>query len=145
MATTFSSSKVAATVAARAGIDLSASYCIYEVATQIVINDVFQMVKIAAGQTVLEVICSVDDLDGGSASVHAVGDGSSAGRFISGSTDGQGGATSRLGAGITGAAAADCLAYTYTAEDTIDIKFTTAPASTGTGTIALAVFHTGNS
>lgn len=145
MATTFSSTKCGSTYQARAGIDLTCSYCIYEVATQIVVNDVFQMVKIGAGQTVVEVICSVDDLDGGSASVHAVGDGAAAGRFITGSTDGQGGATSRLGAGITGSAAADCLAYAYTADDTIDIKFTTAPASTGTGTIALAVFHTGNS
>lgn len=144
MATTYQTSKVASTVQARAGIDLTCSYATYEATVQIVINDVFEMVKMAAGQTVVEVIGAFDDNDGGSAAVAEIGDGSDTDRFAS-TTISQGGGVIRLGQGITGAAAADCLAYTYTAADTIDIKFTTAPASTGTGTITLVVFHTGNS
>lgn len=146
MASTFTDgSKVASTVQARAGIDITAVYGTYEVAVQVVVNDVYQMVKIPKGATVLEVINAMDDMDGGSASVHDVGDGTTSGRFISGSTIAQGGGVVRLGQGITGATAADCLNYAYTAEDTIDIKFTTAPASTGTGTMKLAVIYTMNS
>lgn len=144
MATTFSSTKCGSTYQARAGVDLTCSYSTYEVATQIVTDDVFQMVKIAAQQTVVEAILAMDDNDGGSSAVAELGDGSDTDRFAS-TTISQGGGVVRLGQGITGAAAANCLAYTYTAEDTIDVKFTTAPASTGTGTITLVVFHTGNS
>lgn len=146
MASTFTDgTKVASTVQARAGIDITAVYGTYEVAVQIVVNDVFQMVKVPKNATILEVICALDDNDGGSAAIADVGDGTTTGRFISATTISQGGGVVRLGQGITGVSAADCLAYTYTAEDTVDIKFTTAPASTGTGTMTLVVIYTMNS
>lgn len=145
MATTYSSSKVAATVQARAGIDITAAYMTYEAAVALVIDDIIQMVKVPLGATVLELILSVDDLDGGSALVLDVGDGADDDRYILGTTIGQGGGTVRLGSGVTGAAAAGALNYAYTAEDTIDVHVDTAPASVGTGTVALAVIYTMNS
>jgi len=100
------------------------------------------MVKIPSGATVLDVILSVDDLDSGTDCVLAVGDGGDVDRFISGSTIGQGGGTVGLGSGITGATAAAAAGYTYTSNDTIDIKVTTAPAGGGVGTIVLTVLYT---
>lgn len=145
MATTYSSSKVAATVQARSGIDITAVYMTYEASVALVIDDIIQMVKVPLGATVLELILSVDDLDTGSTLVLDVGDGSDDDRYILGSTIGQGGGTVRLGSGITGATAANALNYAYTAEDTIDVHVDTAPAGGGTGTVALAVIYTMNS
>lgn len=142
MATTYTASKVASTVQARSGLDLTAVYATYEAETQLIINDVIQMVKVPAGATILEVILCVDDIDGGSAAVLEVGDGDDTDRFIAGQTIGQGGGIARLGAGITGAAAAAAANYAYTSADTIDIKVATAPASTGTGTLKLGVIYT---
>lgn len=144
MATTYSSSRVASTVNPRTNINMTYDYATYEASVALVLNDVIQMVPVAAGARVLDVICSVDDLDSGASIVIDVGDGTTSGRFISGQTIAQGGGTVRLGAGITGAAAADAAAYLYSAEDTIDIKVTTAPAGGGTGTLKLVVvfgFH----
>lgn len=145
MATTYSSSKVAATVPARAGIDITAAYMTYEASVALVLDDIVQLVKVPLGATVLEIVLSVDDMDGGSALVLDVGDGNDDDRYILGSTIGQGGGTVRLGSGITGATAAAALNYAYTAEDTIDLHVDTAPASVGTGTIAIAVIYTMNS
>jgi len=145
MATTYSSSKVAATVAARSGIDITAVYMTYEAAVALVLDDIIQMVKVPAGATILELILSVDDLDTGTTLVLDVGDGADDDRYILGSTIGQGGGTVRLGQGVTGAAAANALNYNYTAEDTIDVHVDTAPAGGGTGTVALAVIYTLNS
>lgn len=142
MATTYSDVKVASTYQARAGIDICSVWCIYEAAVALVIDDIIQMVKVPLGATILDIILSVDDMDGGSALVLDVGDGNDDDRYILGTTIGQGGGTVRLGQGITGAAAANALNYTYTAEDTIDVHVDTAPASVGTGTIALAVIYT---
>lgn len=142
MATTYQSSKVAAGVMPVAGIGVHAVYATYEAATQLVINDIIEMIKVPVGATIIDVKLSVDDLDSGAACVLAVGDGTTATRFISSSTIGQGGGTVGLGSGLTGAAAADALLYEYTADDTIDIKVTTAPAGGGVGTIKLAVIYT---
>jgi len=142
MATTYSSDAVAATVQARGGVGIQSITETYEAAVALVIDDIIQMVKVPAGATVLDIILSVDDLDGGSALVLDVGDGDNDDRYILGSTIGQGGGTVRLGSGITGAAAASCAGFTYTAEDTIDVHVDTAPSSGGTGTITMTVIYT---
>src|SRR5207248_434817 len=99
-----------------------------------VVNDVIQMVKVPNGACILEVILSSDDLDTGSAAIIlAVGDGVLADRFIKGSTVAQAGGIDRLGVGIAANLMSGATAYQYTAEDTIDVKVTTAPA---TGTTA---------
>jgi len=141
MATTYTADKVASTVQARAGTDLTCVYSTYEATTKLIINDVIQMCKVPAGATVVEVVLSCDDLDTSAtpAAVLAVGDGDDVDRYIKDSTIGQTGGTVRLGSGIV---IADCLGYEYTAADTIDVKITTAPAAGGTGTITLAVFYT---
>ena len=115
---------------------------VFEAATQLIVNDVIQMLKVPAGATVVDLKLAVDDLDSGTACVLAVGDGTVADRFISGSTIGQGGGVVELGAGVTGAAAADLAGYKYAAEDTIDVKVTTAPAGGGVGTIKLIALLT---
>jgi hypothetical protein len=142
MATTYSSSKVASTVQSRGGLDITSAFATYEAAVALVIDDVIRAVKIPAGATIQEIILAVDDLDTGSTLTLDVGDGTTADRFIAASTIGQGGGVVRLGQGVTGAAAAGCANYTYTAEDTIDIKVKAAPAGGGTGTLNLTVFYT---
>lgn len=141
MATTYSASKVASTVQSRAGIGMEAVFETYEAAVALVINDVIQMVKVPVGATILDVILGVDDLDSGTDVTLSVGDGTTVNRFISAATIGQGGGVVRLGQGITGAAAADCVGYEYAAEDTIDIKVIAAPTG-GTGTLKLVVIYT---
>lgn len=142
MPTTYSSSAVASTVQARAGIGVQTVAETYQAAVALVTDDVIQMVKIPAGATIVDIILSVDDLDTGAALILDVGDGDNDDRYILGATIGQGGGTVRLGQGITGAAAADAANYTYTAEDTIDIHVDTGPSGGGTGTLTLVVIYT---
>lgn len=135
MASTYTTTKTAAGVQARAGIGVHSIQATFEASAALIINDVIQMVKIPAGATILDVILSVDDLDSGTSIVLDVGDGTTTGRFISGSTVGQAGGTVRL-------SVTDGNGYTYAAADTIDIKVTTAPAGGGTGTLNLTVLYT---
>lgn len=136
MASTLYSSKVASTVQPRAGIGLTSVHGTYELAAALVLNDVIQMVKVPAGARIVNVILGSDDLDTGSpAIVLAVGDGSTADRFITASTVAQGG-------GVTTINQVDGIGYTYTLADTIDIKVTTAPATgTTSGTLNLTVVY----
>lgn len=135
MATTYSHANVASTVQARAGVDETTVYSTYALTGAIVINDVFQMCKVPAGAVILDVTYGCDFLDTGTAVVTAVGDGSSAGRFISGSTIGRSSA-----AGVARTTEAAGLNYTYAAADTIDIKCTTAPTTSSvTGNLYLSV------
>jgi len=141
MASTYTSASVASTVPYREHLGLSYVHATYELTAALVINDVIQMVKIPAGATVHEVQLSCDDLDtsGTPACVLAVGDGSDVDRFITASDIGQAGGFARMN-NIAG------VGYEYTADDTIDVKVTTAPATSAeTGTINLFVLYsTGN-
>ena len=104
-----------------------------------VLNDVVQMVKVFDGERVLDVQVLMEtdaDTNGSPAIVIAVGDGDDADRYISASTIGQAGGFVRLGQGIDTAAEAASMRHTYTADDTIDLKVTTAPA---TGVAAVTV------
>lgn len=137
MASTLSSSKVASTVVSRAGTGLTSVHGTYELAAALVVNDIIQMVKIPKGARIVNVILGTDDLDSGAspAIVLAVGDGTTADRFISGSTVAQAGGVATIGK-------VDGVGYVYTADDTIDIKVTTAPATGATsGTLNLTVVY----
>lgn len=104
-----------------------------------VINDVVQMIKVFEGERVLDVQMLVEtdaDTGGSPAIVMAVGDGVDNDRYVSASAIGQAGGFVRLGQGLDTAAEAASLRYTYPADDTIDIKITTAPA---TGVAAVTV------
>ncbi len=145
MATTYTSSKAASTVQARAGLDITSITASYTFTAAQVINDLIKMVKIPAGAKVLDIILSSDDLDTGvsPAITLDVGDGDDPDRFIAATTIAQGGGTVRLGSGIVTDA---CHGYTYTAEDTIDILVKAAPdtAAYSNLSVSLTVLYTMN-
>ena len=137
MASTLTAAKVASTVQSRGGVGLTSVHGTYELAAALVVNDVIQMVKIPKGARIVDAILGTDDLDSGGspAIILAVGDGTTADRFITGSTVAQAGGVTRL-------SQVDGIGYVYTAEDTIDVKVTTAPATGATsGTINLTVVY----
>lgn len=140
MASILTTAAVAAGIQARAGVGTGSVAATYTGTAALVLNDVIQMVKVPAGAVVREVILNTTDLDSSTGIVLAVGDGGDVDRFIKDSAIGQTGGTVRLGAGIVDNA---CNNYTYTAEDTVDVKVTT--AATGTAatsfTIGLTVFY----
>lgn len=112
----------------------------YELAAALVDNDVIQMVRVPQGAAVQEVILAADDLDTHNTPtiILNVGDGTTVDRYISASTVAQAGGVVRL-------SAIDGMNYTYTADDTIDVKVTEPPATGATsGTITLTVIYTMN-
>lgn len=143
MASTFIAAKAATGIQARSDVGLVAAFSTYELTAALVINDVIQMLKVPLGATILDVKLAVDDIDsnGSPVVILAVGDGNVVDRFIKGSTIGQTGGSAVIGSGVTAATAADAFNYTYTADDTIDVKCTTAPATGTTGTITLSVTY----
>lgn len=110
--TTFQASKVASTVQARGGIDITSVTGEFTVSSNLTTNDIIEMVKIPAGATVLEVIFSSSASVGSTGNL-AVGDGGDTDRFITSSA-------------VTAAALLRLNAHTghgyrYTADDTIDV------------------------
>lgn len=102
------------------------------------LNDVMQVVKVPRGFKVLEVVLSTTDLDtGGAPTIELdVGDGSSSNRFITGS----GSTIAEAGGGVIRLNQAGGHGYTYTADDTIDVKVLTGPQTGATsGTIKVTV------
>ena len=95
--------------------------------------DVYQMVDVFAGETVHDVKIKSSDLDGGTALVFGVGDGSDTDLYIAASTCGQGGTADEQDA--------DVVPKTYSADDTIDIICEVAPGSdVATGTLQMWVY-----
>jgi len=154
MATTYVSTKAATGVQPRLDLHDDTLYCEFDIAaavgtaaaggggaggTAFIINDVVQMVKVAIGSTVADVVLSVDALESNTAIVVAVGDGIDDDRFITGSIIGRSSA-----AGIARLNNNVGHLYTYAAADTIDFKVTTAGTAgqATTGKIRLAVFIT---
>lgn len=151
MATTYVSTKCATGVMPRLHLHDDTIYCEFDIAaaiataanggggaggTAFVINDVVQMVKVQKGTVITGVFLSVDALDSSTGIVSAVGDGSDDDRFITGSTIGRSGAS-----GSVYMNAHTGHLYTYTVDDTIDYKVTTAASGTAsvTGKIRLSV------
>ena len=95
--------------------------------------DVYKMVDVFAGETVHDVKIKSSDLDGGTALVWGVGDGSDTDRYIAASTCGQGGTADEMDA--------DVAPVEYSADDTIDIICEVAPGSdVATGTLEMWVY-----
>jgi hypothetical protein len=141
MATTYSSSAVASTVQAKTELGVNIVKGSYALTGALVVNDVIKMVKVPSGAIIHSIFVGVPDLDsdGTPAVTLSVGDGDSASRFVLDSTVGQ--ATGV----IVGPSVAGGVGYAYTADDTIDIKVTTAPdTSATTGTITMTVAYTMN-
>lgn len=142
MASTLYTTKTSTTtiVPPRACVGETSLWETYALAAALVVNDIIQMVKVQTGFTVLEVVLASADVDTHSTPtiVMTVGDDGDTDRYITTSvgTIGQGGGVCRLNNQV-----GHC--YTYTADNTIDIKVTTAPATGATsGTISLSVIGT---
>lgn len=101
-------------------------------------NDIIQMIPVSKGTTVLDLILTVEDIDtnGSATVVFDVGDGDDVDRYMDGITTGQAGGVATIGASVA-AAAVDGVFFTYTADDTIDIKVVTAAATKAAGVVTL--------
>ena len=108
-------------------------YAKYSVTAAPNADDVYQMVDVFAGETVHDVKIKSSDLDGGTALVFGVGDGSDTDRYIAASTAGQTGVADEMDADVAPVA--------YTADDTIDILVEVDPAGdVATGTLEMWVY-----
>ena len=115
------------------GGTMGVRYAKYTVAAAPNANDVYQMVDVFAGETVHDVKIKSSDLDGGTALVYGVGDGSDTDRYIAASTAGQTGVADEMDADVAPVA--------YTADDTIDIICEVAPGTdVATGTLEIWVY-----
>lgn len=116
---------------------------VYTLTAALALNDVIQMIPVAAGERVVDLQLISEDLDtnGTPAIVLDVGDGDDTDRYIDGSTIGQTGGMARLGQGVATDAAAIAINRLYAAADTIDVLVQAAPATGATtGTIRLRAF-----
>jgi hypothetical protein len=138
---TLKTAKCASTVQPRARIGFEAVFETYTLTAALALNDVIQLVQVPKNATILDVIINITDMDTSTGFAFSVGDGNVTDRYIKTSTIGQTGGTVRLGSGITDNA---CNQYKYTADDTIDLKVTTAATGTAatTGTIGCTVIYT---
>ena len=103
------------------------------VAVALSAGDVYQMLKVPAGAVVSDVTFVVDLFGGGNATV-TIGDGNDADRYFASLSTGASGVTRMsLPAGF---------GYSYSAEDTIDITFSTVTSATAVGVVRLAVTYT---
>lgn len=99
-------------------------------AAAIVINDLFKLGQLPPGVMLTDFYIDVPDVDaGGTAFICAVGDNTTAGKFITGSVIGQ--AAGIIRGGQTGFVAAG-LPAKYTALNDLVLKCTTAPTTTAT-------------
>ena len=122
----------------RAGLELCSVSGVYTVLATLLTADVFHMVKVPAGATVLDVILDVSDLDAttGDELTLSVGYTGALEAFISQATVGQAGGIVRLP--VPGGSQKH-----FAAEDTIQVSATAgAEEAQATGTIKLTVLYT---
>lgn len=102
-------------------------------------DDVIQMIPVASGTTVVDLLVAITDVDSGGSPAHTfdVGDGGDPDRFIDGSTKGQTGGVARIGDSVAAAVTDDALGFTYTADDTIDITVIDAAATKAAGVVRM--------
>lgn len=144
---TVQSSKVASSVPARephSGLFvIHASYSVPETGDGTAAGDVIQMVKVAKGTKIIDVVLSCTDLDtAGPTGSMDVGDGDDVDRFIDGTTIMQGGGIVRLGQGVAAAAVDNAHGYVYTQDDTIDVLVVAAATTKAAGVLTLTVYAT---
>lgn len=113
---------------------LQVASAVYQLHSSPTTNDVIEMVKLPAGANLVDLVVQAATLDSGASFTFNVGDGGSTSRFVSGSTVGQSAGTQRLNQ-------AQVVPHQYTAEDTIDIKIGTSPATTQTNNISLTAYY----
>lgn len=131
-------------VSARADLGITTAVGHYHWLTALIDEDVIHLVKVPAGATILDVICSITPTTDQTDGRWAVGDNVAATdaaqeRFITGATSGNSstGGTTRLNV-PTG------LGYKYTVDAMISFHVTTVPGVTAvtTGTVSLTVLYT---
>lgn len=134
---TYTAPEAATNVQARANIDVVGRCVTYTPSVALALNDVINMIKIPKGATILDGQLSTADLDSNGTPTIAlsVGDSGSATRFLSSAT------TARSG-GMTEFDQPGGIAYTYAADDYIQVKVSTAPATWQSGAITLKVLYT---
>lgn len=98
-------------------------------------GDIVHMVKIPKGATLLDVLLDMSDMDAGTDMLLSVGYTGALTAFISSSTVGQAGGIVRLS--VPGGSQ-----KLFAAEDTIQVEFTLAGATTTTGTMKLSAWYT---
>jgi len=130
---TFQSSKVAATVMARSGLDTTTVTGEIAIPTGFATNDVLEMVKIPAGATVLNCILSSSAGVGATANL-AVGDGGDTDRHIT--------STAFTAAALARSNAHTGHGFRYTADDTIDILAVSIATPTVGTVVRLTVEYT---
>lgn len=102
-------------------------------------NDIIQMIPVAKGTTVVDLAVYITDVETDSGVTHAfdVGDGDNVDRFIDGSAKGNTGGRANLGDGVAAAETDDAAGFTYTADDTIDIKIAAASTAKAAGVVVM--------
>lgn len=103
------------------------------VAVALSAGDVYQMMKVPNGANILDVTL-VADLFGGGNVTTMVGDGISTGRYFSSLSPGA--------SSVNRLATAGAFGYSYSAEDTIDIVFSTVTSASAVGVVKLIVTYT---
>lgn len=131
---TYTSDKTATTVQARSSLETVTVVGTYTVSANLATNDVLQMVKVPSGATIVDLTYATN-AQIAATTTGVVGDGNSTGRFISSADRGAAAIMTRLNvpAGV---------GYTYTADDTIDVVYTTITTPTTGAVIKLAVTYT---
>lgn len=137
MTTPFYSNKclVGGGIQPRAGLDLIAVAASYTVAAIPLTADIFHMVKVPAGATLVDLLLDTTALDAGSNITLSVGYTGALEAFISQSTVAQAGGVARLS--VAGGSQ-----KFFAAEDTIQVSVTLQGATTAAGTIKLTVYYT---
>lgn len=97
-------------------------------------GDVIQMVRVPSGAQILDIWVISDQLSGGNYTI-GVGDGNSAARYFASLSVGSTSSVNKM-------SIAAGFAYSYSAEDTIDITVGTATTATASGVIRLVVRYT---
>ena len=112
----------------------------YSITANPTANDYLQMVPVPKGAKIVDVILTSTDIDTNGTPTVAMTVGDQDGtpsdnRYITTSTIGQAGGVARLNA-------QGGHLYTFAADGTIDVKFTTASATFASGTITMTVIYT---
>jgi hypothetical protein len=130
---TYRTAGVAATRQARAGIDATSQTESLTIGTNLLANDILEMIKVPAGATIQEIVLSTTASLGATSTVE-IGDGGDTDRFFAAANFGNGAASlvrlsNPIGHG-----------YKYTSDDTIDVRIATngTPATGAVVTMTVA-------
>lgn len=139
VAQTWYAPKITAGHPARAGLGVEIAWDVFTVSEAVEASDIFQMVAVAKGATVIDLLFAASDLDTHMTPTLTfdIGDDGDVDRFVDGTTIGSSAGHCKLGQGIT---TTSYQGYTYTADNTVDAKAATAPATgAASGTLFLSV------